>query len=207
MYPVSENTNPNATINPVFELAYWRFGLTVASNWKLRQHLPIPSSWTHVLENLAPLPVINNTYPIYENTPQMWLDPVTYTDHPAMTGIYGILPPTPDLNLSILHTTADKIEQLWDFENLFGWDFPMLAMNAVRLGRKSKAVEYLLDGNFAFDDVGMPVGGPRVPTPYFPGSASLLWAVAMFAGGWEGVEGAQFPEGWVVVVEGFGKVM
>lgn len=83
----------------------------------------------------------------------------------------------------------------------------MLAMNAVRLGRKSKAVEYLLDGNFAFDDVGMPVGGPRVPTPYFPGSASLLWAVAMFAGGWEGVEGAQFPEGWVVVVEGFGKVM
>lgn len=83
----------------------------------------------------------------------------------------------------------------------------MLAMNSVRLGRKEKAIEYLLDENFAFDDVGMPIGGPRVPTPYFPGSASLLWAVAMISGGWEGVEGSQFPEGWEVEVEGFGKVM
>ncbi|CAG8977215.1 hypothetical protein HYALB_00007910 [Hymenoscyphus albidus] len=207
MYPVSENTNPNSTINPVFELSYWRFGLRIASTWKTRQNLPIPSSWTHVLENLAPLPITNGTYPIYENTPLMWIDPITYTDHPAMIGIYGLLPPTPDLNLTIIQNTADKIEQIWDFENLYGWDFPMLAMNAVRLGRKEKAIRYLLDDNFAFDDVGMPIGGPRVATPYFPGSGGLLWAMGMVAGGWEGVEGQQFPEAWELGVEGFGKVM
>jgi len=79
----------------------------------------------------------------------------------------------------------------------------MLAMNAARLGRPEKAIEYLLDPNFAFDDVGMPIGGPRVATPYFPGSGSLLLAVAMMAGGWDGDEGPHFPEGWQVEAEGF----
>ncbi len=86
----------------------------------------------------------------------------------------------------------------------------MLAMNAVRLGRKEKAVAYLLDPNFSFDDVGMPIGGPRVPTPYFPASSSLLLCVAMIAGGWDGMigEGQQFPTSWKgVKVEGFDKAM
>lgn len=78
MYPVSENTAPNATMNPSFELAYWRFGLDIAAKWKTRQHQSIPDAWTHVSANLAPLPVINDTYPIYENTPNMWVDPTTY---------------------------------------------------------------------------------------------------------------------------------
>lgn len=85
----------------------------------------------------------------------------------------------------------------------------MLAMNAARLGEADKAVAYLLDPNFVFDDVGMPVGGPRVATPYFPGSGSLLLAVAMMAGGWDGMsEGmSAWPEGWVVRSEGFTKAM
>jgi hypothetical protein len=44
MYPGSESTNPNVTINPTFELAYWRFGLSVATTWKTRQHLPVPAN-------------------------------------------------------------------------------------------------------------------------------------------------------------------
>ncbi|EHL00796.1 hypothetical protein M7I_3186 [Glarea lozoyensis 74030] len=207
MYPVSENTNPNATINPVFELAYWRFGLTVALNWKRRQGQNVPRTWTNVLNNLAPLPIVNETYPIYEGVPEMWIDPVTFTDHPAMIGIYGLLPPTPDVNLTIVANTATKISEIWDFENLFGWDFPMLAMNAARLGRSEQAIKYLLDVNFDFDDVGMPIGGPRVPTPYFPGSSSLLMAIACMAGGWDGDGGSHFPEGWDVESEGFWRCL
>ncbi|TVY40384.1 hypothetical protein LSUB1_G002865 [Lachnellula subtilissima] len=203
MYPVSENTPPNATFNPTFELAYWRFGLTIAAQWKTRQHLPTPPSWLHVAQNLAPLPIINDTYPIYQDIPNMWTDPTTVYDHPAMIGIYGLLPPTADLNLTVLHNTADKIASLWDFAHLFGWDFPMLAMNAARLERPEEAVEYLLHASFTFDDVGMPIGGPRVATPYFPASGGLLLAVAMMAGGWDGSEGARFPGGWRVDVEGF----
>ncbi|CZR51693.1 uncharacterized protein PAC_01570 [Phialocephala subalpina] len=210
MYPVSENTNPNTTINPTFELAYWRFGLSIASSWKERQHLPVPANWTHVLSNLAPLPIENGTYTIYEGIPNMWIDPNTYYDHPAMTGIYGLLPPpdTPSFNLTIMNQTATKIAGIWDFNQLFGWDFPMLAMNAARLGEPERAVAYLLDPNFVFDDAGYPVGGPRVATPYMPGSGSLLLAVAMMAGGWDGGEEVSaWPEGWVGRSEGFTMAM
>jgi hypothetical protein len=210
MYPVSENTNPNTTVNPTFELAYWRFGLEIASKWKQRQGQSIPTTWTHVVRNLAPLPTVNNTYPIYEGIPNMWTDPVTVTDHPAMAGIYGLLPPTAAVNLTIVNNTAQKIYSAWDFANLYGWDFPLLAMNAARLGDAEKAIALLLDQNFQFDDVGMPVGGTRVPTPYFPASGSLLLAVGMMAGGWDGGPddiGSRWPRGWNVLAEGFAKAM
>lgn len=71
MYPVSENTNPNATVNPTFELAYWRFGLDVASRWQQRQGKAVPGKWTHVAENLAKLPVQKGTYVIYEGIEDM----------------------------------------------------------------------------------------------------------------------------------------
>jgi hypothetical protein len=207
MYPVSENTEPNSTINPTFELAYWRFGLNIASQWKKRQNITDPADWQHVANNLAPLPIFNETYPVYEGIPNMWTASKTYSDHPAMTGIYGLLPPTPDLNLTIVRNTAHKIAGIWGVGDLFGWDFPMLAMNSIRLGNLDQAIGYLLDPNFAFDDVGMPVGGPRVPTPYFPASGGLLLAVAMMAGGWDGDEGAHFPDHWEAKVEGFSPAM
>jgi hypothetical protein len=203
MYPSSENTAPNITINPTFELAYWNFGLTIAAQWKSRQNISVPSTWTHVAQNMAPLPTVNSTYSIYEGIPDMWLDPTTYQDHPSMVGIYGLLPPTPGFNLTVMRNTAMKIKEIWDFPYSFGWDFPMLAMNSARLGDPEQAVAYLLNDNFMFDDVGCPVGGTRVPTPYFPGAGSLLLAVGMMAGGWDGSPGPHFPDGWKVEAEGF----
>lgn len=80
MYPVSENTNPNATLNPTFELAYWRFGLDIAIKWKDRQGKAVPEDWVMVRDNLAPLPIVNETYPIYEGIPNMWIDNATTSD-------------------------------------------------------------------------------------------------------------------------------
>ncbi|KAL0940742.1 uncharacterized protein CTRU02_203505 [Colletotrichum truncatum] len=206
MYPVSENTNPNATVNPTFELAYWRFGLDVAISWKSRLGEKAPEAWKTVRDKLAPLPVVDDTYPVYEGIPNMWKNLTTVQDHPAMSGIFGLLPPPssgPGLNRTVLETTAAKIWELWDLDESFGWDFPMLAMNSLRLGDARRAVEYLLHPTFQFDDAGYPVGGTRVPTPYFPSSSSLLLAVAMMAGGWDDAKGPHFPEGWNVTVEGF----
>lgn len=86
----------------------------------------------------------------------------------------------------------------------------MLAMSAARNGVPDNAVDWLLHPVFAFDDVGMPSGGARVPTPYFPGSGSLLLAVAMMAEGWDGAERSApgFPtEGWDVRAEGLSRVL
>ncbi|OJJ05967.1 hypothetical protein ASPVEDRAFT_175297, partial [Aspergillus versicolor CBS 583.65] len=207
MYPVSENTNPNATVNPTFELAYWRFGLDIAIQWKERQGVSVPRDWVAVRDNLAPLPVINDSYAVYEGIPDMWKEgTTTVQDHPAMIGIYGLLPPSstgPPLNLTVMRNTAKLIQKLWELEDVYGWDFSMLAMNSLRLGDVEQAVAYLLHPYYAFDDAGYPVGGERVPTPYFPNAGGLLLATAMMAGGWDGDEGPHFPAGWNVTVEGF----
>jgi hypothetical protein len=210
MYPVSENTPPNATINPAFELAYWRFGLDVAARWKERAGKRVPEEWITVRDNLAPLPVENGTYVTYEGIPGMWTDNTTTNDHPAMSGIYGLLPPPssgPPLDPTVLKKTAARIRDTWALEESYGWDFSMLAMNSLRLGDVDQAIEYLLHPIFQFDDAGYPVGGSRVPTPYFPNSASLLITMAMMAGGWDGEPGPHFPEGWDVKVEGFSPAL
>ncbi len=89
------------------------------------------------------------------------------------------------------------------------WDFPMLAMSAARLGEPDKAIDWLLHPLFRFDDVGMPIGGVRVPTPYFPASGSLLYAIAMMSQGWDGSQGTApgFPtdSGWEVRTESLSK--
>ncbi|KAI0484272.1 Six-hairpin glycosidase-like protein [Xylariaceae sp. FL0804] len=207
MYPASENTNPNATINPAFELAYWRFGLDIAIKWKERQKLEVPAKWVDVRDNLAPLPTADDAFALYEGIPQMW-ENTTIQDHPAMSAIFGLLPPPPSpgpaaLNMTVVQNTADRIRDLWDLSTCWGWDFPMLAMNALRLGDVDRAVAYLLHPLFRFDDAGYAVGGSQVPTPYFPGASALLLAAAMMAGGWEGEPGPHFPDGWDVAVEGF----
>jgi hypothetical protein len=209
MYPASENTAPNATRNPTFELAYWRFGLETASAWKQRQGLAVPATWTAVLADLAPLPVVDDSFPIFEGVPGMWTDNATTMDHPAMAAVYGLLPPPSTgapLNRTVAAITAAKVNLLWDFDQSFGWDFPLLAMNALRLRDPALALEYLLHPVFQFDDAGYPLGGTRVPTPYFPSSSSLLLAAAMMAGGWDGAEGPHFPVAWDrydIRVEGF----
>lgn len=129
MYPASENTNPNATVNPAFELAYWRFGLDVAIKWKQRQNLTVPGQWEEVQDNLAPLPVADDAFAVYEGIPNMWKN-TTVQDHPAMSAIFGLLPPPssgPTLNMTVVKNTADKIRDLWDLKDCWGWDFPMLA--------------------------------------------------------------------------------
>jgi hypothetical protein len=127
----------------------------------------------------------------------------TVSDHPALTAIMGLLPPTDGVNATIMQHTVQKIAEVWEWDSCWGWDFPMLAMNAGRLGNPDQAVDWLLHENFAFDDVGMPIGGLRVPTPYFPASGALLLSIALMAGGWTGDQGPKFPDGWDIEVEGF----
>lgn len=207
MYPVSENTNPNVTINPTFELAYWRFGLSVASEWQARQNKSAPSSWTHVHDNLAPFPTEDNAYVTYEGIPNMWSTPEYTEDHPGLLGIYGWLPPDSRLNMSTFNATIAKVHETWNFPFSYGWDFPLLAITEARRGDAERAIAQLLDVNNAFDEVGMPVGGTRVTTPYFPSAAGLLLAVGMMAGGWDGFVGPVWPAKWEVESEGFVRGM
>ena len=207
VYTASETTDAYVTINPTFEIEYWRFGLDIAKRWKLRQGQPVPQAWQDVLDKLAPIYVDEyGTFPTYEGIPGMWTDPSTTNSHPMMAGIYGILPPPvsgPPLNMTVVQNTADKILSTWQLTGAWGWDFPLLAMNSLRLGDIDQAMDYLLYPAYQFDDAGYPLGGSAVPTPYMPASGSLLMAVAMMAGGWDGAVGPHFPAAWDVTCEYF----
>jgi hypothetical protein len=207
MYPVSENTNPNQTINPTFELAYWKLGLDIAIKWRRRQNKREEPLWVTVADNLASLPIQNDTYVLYEGVKDMWNTPKLTSDHPALLGINGWLPVQRFHNSTVFQNTVSKVYATWNLTKGYGWDFPLLAMTAIRTGDTNTAIEMLLHESFQFDDVGMPLGGLRVKTPYFPSSGGLLLAVALMAGGWDGSAGPHFPKEWNCNVNGFTPAM
>jgi hypothetical protein len=177
MYVVSEDTAPNATRNAAFELAYWRYGLRIAQTWMKRLGEKPARKWEDVEENLAPLPVQDGLYAVYEGIPKdFWTSKEFTNDHPALTGLLGWLPPMKAVNGDTAKATIEKVWTSWNITNCWGcvvlfcrcrssthylsrWDFPMLAMSAARVGKQEKAIEWLLHPLFQFDDVGMPVGG------------------------------------------------
>lgn len=121
MYVVAEDTNPNVTRNPAFELAYWRFGLDHAQTWMERVGKDVPSAWKDVKENLAPLPIENGLYVVYEGIePNFWTDPTYINDHPALAGLYGWLPETANLSLEISKATSEKVWASWNVSNCWG---------------------------------------------------------------------------------------
>lgn len=204
--PVSENTPYSETFNPTFELAYWRYGLRVAQKWYNRLSIDVPGNIDTVYQKLSPYPVEDSLYILYEGIPDMWTQ---YTfEHPAIIGIYGMLPGD-DVDKVILERTFDKILETWNFKRIWGWDFPMLAMTAARLGRPQLAVDLLLHNNYIFDEHGLAYGEGS-PYPYFPSNGGLLTAIAMMAVGWDGsgnVTAPGFPKdgSWKIKYENFHK--
>jgi hypothetical protein len=180
--PAQENHPPRETWNPTFELAYWSFGLGLAQRWRERLGLKRQTQWEQVIEKLAPLPVGEGTYLAHENCPQTFTE--RNYDHPSMLGALGLLPGE-GVDKETMRRTLQRTMKGWKWEQTWGWDYPLTAMTAARLGETKTAVDALL----------MPVeknrylpnghNWQRANLPcYLPGNGGLLYAVAMMAAGW-----------------------
>jgi len=108
-----------------------------------------------------------------------------------------------------MRATMSKVRQAWNWNAVWGWDFPMLSMCAARTGDQRTAVDMLLTPTrgFQFNACGLSTGGPF---PYFPSNGGLLYAVAMMAAGWDDAterNAPGFPDdgSWVVKWEGLKK--
>jgi hypothetical protein len=184
MKTVSENNNALTTTNPSFELAYWRFGLRVAQQWRERLGLPRNPKWDEVLTKLSPLPVQDGVYLMQEGMTD------TYTkmnwEHPALMGIYGVQPGD-GVDPKIMRPTVRRVMETWQWERTWGWDFPMAAMAAARVGEPELAVQALSINatKNRYHPNGHNYQRPSL-TAYLPGNGGLLSAVAMMAGGWDG---------------------
>jgi len=189
LFVVSENTDPKTTQNPAFELGYWRFGLRTAQAWRERLGLARKAAWDKVLAGLSPLPVQQGVYVLHEGVQDMWTK--FNFEHPALIGTYGLLPGD-GVDRTTMRRTLDRISSTWKFDHTWGWDFPMLAMCAARLGEPERAIDFLLTSapGFQFDARGLATGGPF---PYFPSNGGLLYVVAMMAAGWDGAPKGNAP--------------
>jgi len=210
MKTVSENTDPTKAMNPTFELAYWRFGLRVAQEWRERLGLPREENWDRVLAGLCPLPVEEGRYVMQEVVSD------TYTkwnwEHPGLLGALGVQPGD-GVDVDTMRRTVRKVMEVWRWDRCWGWDFPMAAMAAARVGEPELAVQALLldvpKNRYLAN--GHNYQRPNLPA-YLPGNGGLLAAVALMAAGWQGSAAAQapgFPKNgqWSVRAEGLVKWM
>ncbi|NLG85368.1 MAG: glycoside hydrolase family 65, partial [Firmicutes bacterium] len=206
LIPAQENHDPEITLNPAFELEYWVFGLHTANEWRKRLGLAPDPLWAEIAAKLGPLPVGDGVYLAHERCPD------TFTafnyDHPSMLGAYGVLPGRL-VDPRIMANTLRRVLAAWQWERVWGWDFPMMAMTAARLGEPELAVTALLYE--APNNTYLPNGhnrqGTRPDLPvYLPGNGALLTAVGMMAAGWDGGarEAPGFPKDgrWKVRQEG-----
>jgi len=195
------------TFNPTFELTYWRWGLEVAQQWRVRLGLPRESKWDDVLKGLAEPPVVQGKYAFAESTPDCYGNPKWNADHPSVSGALGILP-GPGIDRSAMRGTLDWIWRNWNWPHTWGWDYPLLAMTAARLGEPERAIDALLldTPKNHWGANGHVYQRPGL-TIYLPANGGLLYAVAMMAGGWDGAPrkpAPGFPDNgqWTVRVEG-----
>ncbi len=194
------------TKNPTFELAYWHWGLKKANEWRERMGLQRIEKWDHIADNLAPWPVSEGIY-VEQETPL-----VEHGGHPCMLAAYGLLPETPGLNKDTMLATLRHVMDHWQWGSTWGWDYPMIAMTAARLGQPEMAVEALLleRGKNRYLPNGHNFQANSLPV-YLPGNGGLLAAIAIMCAGWDGgpeKHAPGFPDNgqWVVKWEGLNPV-
>ena len=206
-----ERYKPEETFNPAYELAYWHWALSVAQEWRVRLHLTPEKKWDDVLKRLSPLTVQDNKYLFAESAMDSYTNPRYSTDHPSVLGTLGMLPKTERVDSAVMSNTFNWVWNHWKWEDTWGWDFPMTAMSAARLGLPDKTIEALFmhikTNTFLVN--GHNYQSERLPI-YLPGNGGLLTAIAMMCAGFDGnhKDHPGIPENgqWKVRWEGLKKM-
>ena len=227
---MQECMTKDISYNHPFELAYWRYGLTVAQTWRERQGKARIALWDDIIQKLSTLPEVNGIYtagiPVGEETALEAFDPFEATngsvqtfadkcrnDHPAVLGACGLLPYTSLYDKEKMKHTLDWVMQNWNWASTWGWDYGMIAMTAARLGDPETALKALLINTQK--NTYLP-NGHNFQTAdrlriYLPGNGALLTAIAMMCAGWDGcpdIQNPGFPHDgtWNVRWEGLKKM-
>lgn len=209
LWIAQEIYDPATSRNPGYELSYWIRGLKIAQQWRERLGLGRDPGWDRMIAAMAPLPQQDGKYVALESHPDTWENRDSRHDHPSFLMALGQLPGD-GVDRRVMARTLDAVLASWDWEaKIWGWDYPMIAMTAARLGEPEKAVDILMksDGpnnDYTADGHNRQRGDLPV---YLPGNGALLSAVAMMAAGWDGApthDAPGFPHDgrWVVRSEG-----
>jgi hypothetical protein len=160
------------------------------------------------IRDLSALPVRDGVYLAHENCPQTFSE--RNYDHPSMLGALGMLPGT-GVDRETMRRTLKRAMKDWQWDKTWGWDYPLTAMTAARLGEPQIAVDALLmntEKNRCLLN-GHNWQRPNLPC-YLPGNGGLLYAIAIMAAGWTGAprnSAPGFPDdgSWQIRTEGFNQ--
>lgn len=124
-----------------------------------------------------------------------------------MLAALGVLPGE-GVDRKTMRRTLVKTMSEWRWAETWGWDYPLTAMPAARLGEGKIAVDALLMPTEKNRYLPNGHNWQRQNLPcYLPGNGGVLYAVAMMAAGWQGAprkHAPGFPQdgSWVVKSEG-----
>ncbi len=205
--PAQETLRASETVNPPFELSYWYYAMNTAQKWRERMGLKKNLQWEEMTDKLSPLAYKDKLYLAAETAEDTYEDIRFTSDHMAVLGAWGILPKTPLVRKDFMQNTLNWIWDNWNWGKTWGWDYPMTAMNAARLGDPEKAVRALLMDKRT--NTYLPNGHNYQDSRlrvYLPGNGGLLTAIALMCAGWDGCEEKNpgFPKNgnWKVEWEG-----
>ena len=188
MIPAQETLKASETYNSPFELAYWHWALQIAQQWRERRGLAREAQWDDIIRKLSPLAKDSeNRYLAAESNPETYSDIRLISDHPAVLGAVGIFPMSRLVEPQVMKHTQEWIWDNWNWDKTWGWDYPMVAMNAARLGEPENAVSALLmdkrTNTYLPNGHNYQDGRLRC---YLPGNGGLLTAIALMCAGWDG---------------------
>jgi hypothetical protein len=216
LWIAQEIYDQSTSMNPAYELSYWAWGLEKAQQWRERAGLPRDPDWEHKRTHLSAMPQKDGKYVAVESHPDTWDNVDSRHDHPSFLMALGQLPGD-GVDRATMRRTLDAVLEHWDWATkIWGWDYPMIAMTAARLGATKQAVNVLLKSDGPNNGYTRAGHNPNKGLPvYLPGNGALLAAVALMAGGWDGAPACAaatcaapgFPaEGWTVRAEGFRRL-
>ena len=209
--PAQECFNPVETFNSPYELAYWKWALQVAQQWRTRLNMQPDKNWQDVIDKIAPMAQKDGLYSAAQSVEDSYSPESKFTiDHPAVLAAMSTLPANNYVDKAIMQKTYDKIEKVWHWERTWGWDFPLIAMTATRLGQPEDAIDALFKN--ITTNTYLPNGHnyqDKRLTIYLPGNGGLLAAIALMCAGSDDIktENPGFPKNgkWNVKWEGLKK--
>jgi hypothetical protein len=129
-----------------------------------------------------------------------------------MLAALGVLPGY-DVDRETMRRTLYKTINEWQWDRTWGWDYPLTAMTAARLGETKIAVDALLMNTEKNRYLPNGHNWQRACLPcYLPGNGGLLYAVAMMAAGWPEAQRKHAPGfpsdgSWTVRWEGLRRAI
>ena len=137
-----------------------------------------------------------------ESAPTTFTDADQRRDHPTLLGAYGFVA-SRRVDREAMRRTLRRVFETWHWTETWGWDYPLVAMTAARVGEPGLAIDALLmdTPKNRYHPNGHNYQRPGL-TIYLPGNGGLLSATAMMAAGWDSVPSADAPgfprTGWTV---------